>query len=75
MEKRNLPESLVGRLSSEEIAVLRSLESSKNSKAETIESLIEKKLQPEGMSDLDEYDMECEVLDDGAPQQEEKKEN
>ena len=72
MEKRNLPESLIGRLSEEELAVLKSLESSKNSKVET---LMERKPEPEGLSDLDEYDMECEVLADGAPVQEEKKEN
>ena len=62
MEKKNLPESLAGRLSAEELAMLKSLESSKNSNPETLNQT---KPQPDGLSDLDEYDTECEVIAQG----------
>ena len=69
MEKRSLPDSLVERLSPEEIEVLKSLESNKNSKSipkEYVKEAAENRPtnQAEGLSDLDEYDMECEVITD-----------
>ena len=66
MANRSLPASLMARLSAEEIAVLQNLDSNKNSKSISKENVEEQEKKPvkeaDGLSDLDEYDMECEVM-------------
>ena len=64
----DLPASLVERLSPEEVAILQKLESNKNSKSIPKEYVDGEEKKPDkeadGLSDLDEYDMECEVITD-----------